>query len=92
MALFNSVAANGYRVWLMSVDLPDPDTPVTQVNSPQGIFRVTFFKLLPLAPERTRVLSCCKGVLFFGTAICFLPLRYCPVIGGLVLATYLKAP
>ena len=33
-----------------SVDLPPPDTPVTQVNRPSGISAVTFLRLLPRAP------------------------------------------
>ena len=35
---------------MISVDLPPPETPVTQVNSPSGIVAVTFFRLLPRAP------------------------------------------
>ena len=35
---------------MTSVDLPPPDTPVTQVKSPSGIVAVTFFRLLPRAP------------------------------------------
>ena len=34
---------------ISSVDLPPPETPVTQVNSPSGISAVTFFRLLPRA-------------------------------------------
>ena len=34
----------------MSVDFPEPDTPVTQVNKPKGMSTVRFFKLLPVAP------------------------------------------
>ena len=33
----------------MSVDLPPPETPVTQVNRPSGISAETFFRLLPRA-------------------------------------------
>ena len=35
---------------MTSVDLPPPETPVTQVKSPSGIVAVTFFRLLPRAP------------------------------------------
>ena len=35
-APFSSLAAIGYRVSLISVDLPEPETPVMQVNSPAG--------------------------------------------------------
>ena len=34
---------------ISSVDLPPPETPVTQVNRPSGISAVTFFRLLPRA-------------------------------------------
>ena len=34
----------------MSVDLPEPDTPVTQTNRPTGRCSVTFCRLLPVAP------------------------------------------
>ena len=33
----SAVAARGYSVPFTSVDLPDPETPVTQVNRPRGI-------------------------------------------------------
>ena len=32
------------------VDLPPPETPVTQVKRPSGIAAVTLFRLLPRAP------------------------------------------
>ena len=35
---------------MTSVDLPEPETPVTQVKSPSGIGTLTFFRLLPRAP------------------------------------------
>ena len=35
----------------MSVDLPEPDTPVTQVSNPTGSSSATRFRLLPRAPE-----------------------------------------
>ena len=37
------------QVSLISVDFPEPDIPVTQVNNPTGIFASIFFKLLELA-------------------------------------------
>ena len=40
-----------YNVCIIRVDLPLPDTPVTQVKLPNGIFRFTLFKLLPVAPD-----------------------------------------
>ena len=35
---------------MTSVDLPPPETPVTQVKRPSGTATVTFFRLLPRAP------------------------------------------
>ncbi len=40
---------------MSSVDLPPPDTPVTQVNRPSGTSAVMFLRLLALAP-RTRII------------------------------------
>jgi hypothetical protein len=48
------------------VDLPLPDTPVTQVKQPKGIFKSIFFKLFPVAPPISRNLP------FFAN---FLPLK-----------------
>src|SRR5579875_3487708 len=42
---------------MSSVDLPPPETPVTQVNRPSGISAVMFFKLLPRALT-TRSMRC----------------------------------
>ncbi|MNR01445.1 hypothetical protein D3C85_1172500 [compost metagenome] len=50
MVPFSAVAASGNRVLLISVDLPEPDTPVMQVNRPRGISRSTLRRLLPRAP------------------------------------------
>ena len=44
---------------ISSVDLPPPDTPVTQVNRPSGISAVTFFRLLPRAPMSFSVRGAC---------------------------------
>jgi hypothetical protein len=38
-------------VSISKVDLPPPDTPVTQVNRPSGMSAETFFRLLARAPE-----------------------------------------
>ena len=50
LAPFRLRAAALYSVSMTSVDLPPPETPVTQVKSPSGIVAVTFFRLLPRAP------------------------------------------
>ena len=63
----------------MSVDLPEPETPVTHTNRLTGSARSIFFRLFPRAPRslKTRVLS--KRRRFLGTAISSAPERYCPV-------------
>ena len=43
----------GRSVSLTSVDLPEPLTPVMQMNLPSGNSAVTFLRLLPRAPRIT---------------------------------------
>ena len=62
-----------YSVCKIRVDLPLPETPVTQVNVPTGIFKFTFFKLFPLAPFISINLPFFADLLFFGIDINFLP-------------------
>ena len=59
----------------MKVDFPLPDTPVTQVNVPMGIFAETFFKLFPVAPLKCKYFPLTADLRFFGTLINFLPER-----------------
>src|SRR5690242_10703222 len=63
----------------MSVDLPEPETPVTHTSRPTGRARSTLLRLLPRAPlsRKTRVLS--KRRRLLGTAISSAPERYWPV-------------
>src|SRR5690606_23048155 len=51
-APLSSLAAIGYRGSVMSVDLPEPDTPGMQVNSPAASSRSTSLRVWPLAPRR----------------------------------------
>ena len=37
-----------YNVCNINVDFPLPDTPVTQVKLPKGIFKLTFLRFLPV--------------------------------------------
>ena len=67
-----------YSVSTRSVDLPPPETPVTQVNSPSGMSAEIFFRLLPRAPT-TRSTRCGFFGRRSGTAISRTPLRYSPV-------------
>ena len=54
----------------------EPDTPVTQLNTPNGNFTLIFFKLFSVAPctSITFVFRC--FLLFLGTSIFFLPLTF----------------
>ncbi|MNN52193.1 hypothetical protein D3C81_1668770 [compost metagenome] len=79
MAPFSAVAVIGNRVLLISVDLPEPETPVTQVNSPTGTSRLTFCRLLPRAPFSLSNFFLSRGVRAAGTAIFLRPERYLPV-------------
>ena len=63
----------------MSVDLPEPDTPVTQTNRPTGSSRVTFFRLLPRAPITAQRPLGLRRWRIAGIAIVRLPDRYWPV-------------
>ena len=47
---FNSFATVLYRTSFTSVDFPEPDTPVTHVNTPSGNFTLIFFNLFYVAP------------------------------------------
>ena len=67
-------------MWSIKVDLPLPDTPVTQVKFPIGIFKFTFFKLFPVAPIISKNLPFFANRLFFGIGIKLLLDRYLPVI------------
>ncbi|MOA48727.1 hypothetical protein D3C78_1715130 [compost metagenome] len=64
---------------LIRVDLPEPDTPVTQVSKPTGISRFTCCRLLPLAPLSLRDFFLSRGVRWAGTSIFTRPDRYLPV-------------
>ncbi len=64
---------------MSSVDLPPPETPVTQVNRPSGISAVTFFRLLPVAPTTRSRLPFCGGRRKSGIGISRAPDRYWPV-------------
>ena len=69
-----------YKVCNTSVDLPLPDTPVTQVKLPKGIFKLTLSKLFPLAPVISKNLPFLAKRLLAGIFILNLFERYLPVI------------
>ena len=45
-----SFAKDLYRISLIKVDFPEPETPVTQTNCPKGIRTLIFFRLFSFAP------------------------------------------
>ena len=73
-----------YNVCKTSVDLPLPETPVTQVRLPSGIFRFTLLRLLPDAPVISKNLPFFASLLFLGTSILNLFDKYFPVILSLL--------
>ena len=73
-----------YKVCNTNVDLPLPDTPVTQVRLPNGIFKFTLSKLFPDAPVISKNLPFLANRLFFGISIFNLFERYFPVILSLL--------
>ena len=85
-ALFSRRAAALYRVSMVKVDLPPPDTPVMQVNTPTGIEPVMVFRLLPRAPSTVSIFFRSIGRRSSGTAISRAPVRYWPVrLSGLAM-------
>ena len=77
---FSSFAIVLYNISFTNVDFPDPDTPVTQLNTPNGNLTLIFFKLFSVAPCTSITLDLACFLLFLGTGICSLPLKYLPVI------------
>ena len=67
-----------YNISFTKLDLPLPLTPVTTVRVPLGNLTFMFFKLCSLAPYIS-IYSPLPFLLFFGTSIFNLPLRYLPV-------------
>ena len=80
VAPFNAVEASGNKVRLIKVDLPEPETPVTQVIKPSGMVKSTLFRLLPRAPFNVSTLSLLKGTRCAGISIRRLPDINCPVM------------
>src|SRR3546814_8107515 len=63
----------------MRVDLPLPETPVTQVKVPSGIAASTFCRLFSLAPRILIAWPGCPSRRMRGTSIWRSPVRYWPV-------------
>ena len=64
---------------MTSVDLPPPETPVTQVKRPSGISAVTFLRLLPRAPTSFSARPLLGLRRLAGTGTDGSPVRYWPV-------------
>ena len=80
MLLFSVRFKALYRVCNTRVDFPLPDTPVTQVKLPSGIFKFTLLRLFPVAPVISKNLPFLANLLFDGTFILNLFDRYFPVM------------
>src|SRR5687767_2261244 len=67
-----------YRISLINVDFPEPETPVIHTSFPSGMETSIPFKLFA---DALIILSDfpLPSRLFFGTSICFRPDKYCPV-------------
>ena len=76
---FSSFAIVLYNTSFTSVDFPEPETPVTHVNTPNGNFTLIFFKLFSVAFFTSIAFDFTIFLLFLGTSIFFLPLKYWPV-------------
>ena len=77
--LYRLFATTLYSISFTSVDFPEPDTPVTQVNFPSGNLTSIFFKLFSSAPVISRYFLF-PFLLFSGTSIFSFPVKYLPVI------------
>ena len=82
LALFNSFAIVLYNTSFINVLFPEPETPVTQLNKPNGNLTLIFFKLFSVALHTSITFPFTCFLLVFGVFICFLPLKYWPVIEG----------
>ena len=72
--LYKSLASVLYNISFTNVLFPEPDTPVTHVNTPSGNFTSIFFKLFSQAPFIS-IDNLLGFLLIFGTFICFLQLK-----------------
>ena len=72
LAPFKRIEAVLNKVSIVSVDLPPPDTPVTQISLPSGKSAVTDCRLFPVALTTVSILPFPLR-LTAGTAISFIP-------------------
>src|SRR6056300_1077917 len=91
-ALLSLLASALYRVSSTKVLLPDPDTPVTQVNVPRGTETSMFLRFRALAPLSMSQLSE-DGILSEEAKFLRpLPLRYAPVMDWGVFCRSARVP
>src|ERR1700742_2176366 len=81
LALLSLRAIARYSVSISKVDLPPPETPVTQVNRPSGISAEMFLRLLPRALI-TLMVRRWFGGRRSGTSTAGSPVRYLAVSGA----------
>ena len=74
-ALLRVVESFLYIISFTRLDFPEPETPVTPVMVPRGIFTSIFFKLFSAAPIISRNFPVPLR-LVFGISIVYLPLKY----------------
>ena len=77
-APFKSLESLGTIIWLSNDDLPEPETPVIQVNVPKGISTFKDLRLFCLAPLTLKNLPL-PTLLAIGTGMLYSPDKYLPV-------------
>lgn len=75
---FRSAPRRLKMISLTREDLPEPDTPVTQVKVPRGTDTSIWRRLFSAAPRTVRYAPL-PGRRLSGTGMNFLPLKYWPV-------------
>src|SRR5439155_15276036 len=89
LSLFASTDA---RMSLTSVDLPEPETPVTDVSTPSGNDTSISRRLCSRAPTTVSWRRRATGRLLAGIAMLSLPDRYAPVIESVLATSWLYVP
>lgn len=81
-----------YRMSFTSVDLPEPETPVTAVSTPSGKDTSMSWRLFSRAPCTVSLRLWSAGRRTSGSGISFLPDRYWPVIDSALSSSSFKGP
>jgi len=72
-----------YKISLTKVDLPDPETPVTDTKTPSGTSTSISLRLFSFAPLTTSLRLGSIARRFAGISIDLRPDKYAPVIDSL---------